>query len=186
MTTRQTAKQILEAVVAKHAAAMTEATVRLPPRSHNYVAVYTGPNGGQVARSTGLRDRDQALALAREWERQARRAREAARAAGSATLVTGKLSLALTQREVAVLMDISERAVRNIERRAMIKLCRHPLLKAIWREYSESNSWFNDPDPLTPEEVEALLGLANTSLERDLLWKVLNQIGQRRSQGGYG
>jgi hypothetical protein len=75
-----------------------------------------------------------------------------------------------------MLMDISERAVRNIERRAMMKLSRHPLLKAIWREYSESKSWLEEPDPLTQQEVEALLGLATTWIERHLLWKVLDLV----------
>jgi DNA-binding CsgD family transcriptional regulator len=109
---------------------------------------------------------------------EARREREAAKATGTATPVTGKLSLGLTQREVARLMHISERAVRSIERRAIMKLRRHPLLKAIWREYSESKSWPEAPAPLTAQEVEALLNLATTWMERCLLYEVLSLVGQ--------
>src|SRR5437773_11073332 len=55
-----------------------EATVRRPPRSRRWVAVFTGPEPGkQVWRSTGLTDRDAALTLAREWEAEARRERAA-------------------------------------------------------------------------------------------------------------
>src|SRR5438876_5545452 len=55
-----------------------EATVRRPPRSRRWVAVFTGPEPGkQVWRSTGLTGRSAALALARRWEEQARRQRAA-------------------------------------------------------------------------------------------------------------
>jgi len=47
----------------------SEATVRLPPRGHRYIGIFTGPEPGQqIARTTGLTDRDAALALARRWE----------------------------------------------------------------------------------------------------------------------
>ena len=50
-----------------------EASVRLPPRGTRWIAVFTGPvPGQQVWRSTGLRDRHAALALAKEWEAAAR------------------------------------------------------------------------------------------------------------------
>ena len=168
-------------------AALMDATVRRPPRSRVFVAIFTGPEPGQqIARSTGLTDYEAALAQARQWEAEARRAREARKAAGAVTPATGTLSLGLTQREVAMLLHLSERAVRTIERRAMTKLRRHPVLKAIWREYSESQSWREDPAPLTPQEVEALLGLATTWIERHLLWKVLDLIGQPAASGGHG
>ena len=145
-----------------------------------------GQPGQQIARSTGLTDREAALTLAKEWEAQARAQREAARAAGALTPATGTQSLGLTQREVASLLRLSERAVRNAERRAIAKLRRHPMLKALWREYSESQSGAEASTPLTPQEVEALLGLATTWLERRVLWKVLDLIGQPRVQGGHG
>src|SRR5437867_1426312 len=57
---------------------LSEATVRRPPRSRRWVAVFTGPEPGkQVWRSTGLTNRDAALALARQWEADARRERAA-------------------------------------------------------------------------------------------------------------
>jgi hypothetical protein len=176
------AREIIERVMASQPAALFEATVRRPPRSRIFVAIFTGPEPGQqIARSTGLADREAAMALARQWEKEARREREAAKAAGAVTPVTGKLSLGFTQREVAMLLHMSERAVRSTERRAIRKLSHHPLLKAIWREYSESKSWPEEPAPLTPQEVEALVGLATTWLERRLVWKVLNLIGQAPS-----
>src|SRR5438552_14677522 len=53
-----------------------EATVRRPPRSRRWVAVFTGPEPGkQVWRTTGLTNRDAAMALARKWEAEARRDR---------------------------------------------------------------------------------------------------------------
>ena len=51
---------------------ISEATVHLPKRSRVFQAVFTGPEGGQVWRSTGLTDRDQALLVAKKWEREAR------------------------------------------------------------------------------------------------------------------
>src|SRR5258708_31305717 len=51
---------------------LTEASVHRPRRGKVFVAYFTGTEPGQqVSRSTQLTDYDQALALAREWERQA-------------------------------------------------------------------------------------------------------------------
>ena len=48
---------------------LNEATVRLPPRSSRWVGVFRGAEPGQqIARSTGLTDKTQALALIRRWE----------------------------------------------------------------------------------------------------------------------
>jgi hypothetical protein len=181
------ARKIIEGVVAAQPAVLLDASVRRPPRSRVFVAIFSGPEPGQqIARSTGLTDYKAALALAKKWEAEARHAREAAKAAGAVAPVTGTLSLGLTQREVARLLDISERAVRGIERRAITKLRRHPLLKRIWREFSESVSWHEETAPLTQQEVEALLGLATTWLERRVLWKVLDLIGQPLARGAHG
>src|SRR4051794_22883281 len=49
-----------------------EASVHLPRRGRVWVASFTGPEGGQIWRTTGMTDRDQALRLARHWEAQAR------------------------------------------------------------------------------------------------------------------
>jgi hypothetical protein len=179
---KRRAREIIESAVDHQPTALLEATVRRPPRSSVYVATFTAAHGGQITRSTGQRGFDAAMELAKRWEAAARREREAAKSAGGVTPITGQLSLGLTQREVAMLMDLSERAVRSIERRAIRKLSRHPLVKAIWREYSESTTW--PEEPLTPQEVEALLSLATTWSERRVLWKVLSLIGQPPMQGG--
>ncbi|MGO8928811.1 MAG: hypothetical protein ACLQU3_18240 [Limisphaerales bacterium] len=49
-----------------------EASVHRPKRSQVWQAVFTGPAGGQIWRSTGLADRTQALLVAKQWEREAR------------------------------------------------------------------------------------------------------------------
>ncbi len=55
---------------------VVEASVHRPHRSKIWVATFTGPTPGQqVWRSTGLTDRLQALALARQWEAEARQQR---------------------------------------------------------------------------------------------------------------
>src|SRR5260370_26265420 len=53
-------------------ALVSEASVHLPRRGRIWVANFTGHEGGQVWRSTDLRDRQQALLLARKWETEAR------------------------------------------------------------------------------------------------------------------
>jgi AspT/YidE/YbjL antiporter-like protein len=100
------------------------------------MAVFAGPErGNQVWRSTGLTDRDAALAQARTWEAEARIQRQALGKQPRRAAVRVRRSSAesggfgpLTQREVAALMKLSERAVRNIEKRALGKLKNHPAL----------------------------------------------------------
>ena len=173
------ARQIIEAIVDSELAALREATVRRPPRSRQYVAVFTGPEPGQqIARSTGLTDPTAALALAKEWQTQARRKREARKAERGDAPTPRFRSLGLTQREVAAIMRLSERGVRAVEKRAIAKLKRHPLLNAIWSEYNESRaltglraklqSW-----QLSLEDERALLGLARSPLELQVLRRVL-------------
>ncbi len=103
---------------------LLEVVVRKPPRSGFYLAVYTGPNGGQVARSTGLRDREAALALALRWERAARVERETQRAAGGQVRRRTRGDALMTQDQVARIMGLSTRGVRSIEARALRKLRR--------------------------------------------------------------
>jgi DNA-directed RNA polymerase sigma subunit (sigma70/sigma32) len=114
-------------------ALLGEATVRLPPRGHRWIAVYTGVEPGvQVARSTGLTDRKAALELAREWEAEARQRRLAIHR-GSASR-RGEPG-GLTQDEVARILKLSPRAVRAIEKRAIRKLRRHPAIADLWRDH---------------------------------------------------
>jgi hypothetical protein len=155
--------------------AMCEATVRLPPRSHRWVAVYTGVEPGtQITRSTGLTDRSAALAQAREWEVQASAERSRRKAEGTWGIgPLGRQNAYLTQAEIAAILGISERAVRAIERRALRKLRQHPLLRSVWAEFSDRYSVEEDSIDLEPEEIGALFGLVRTDFERRVLLKVL-------------
>src|SRR5439155_5899329 len=153
---------------------LLEATVRLPPRGGKFVAVFRGPEPGkQVWRSTGLRDRKAALALAKRWEIAARRQRAASGGGirkptirvrrGSGEAAAGLLN----QREVAAILGISVRAVREIERRAFEKLRRHPALHRFWREYATGNVEESAGcQDLRRFEINALFRLARTALER--------------------
>ncbi len=72
-------------------------------------------------------------------------------------------------------MGISERAVREIERRAIEKLRRHPLLREIWQKHLSGELDENQPT-LSQDEVEALFNLARTPDEQHLIEKVLALI----------
>ena len=166
---------------------MTEATVRLPPRSSKWVGVYTGPEPGkQVARSTGLTDREAALALVKKWEAEARQQRASSSSPQKPVIRVGRIRGAepgtcpLTQSEVAAILNMSERTVREIERRAFEKLRRHPRLRQLWREHL-SGEW-EEPSiyeslALSEAEIAALLGLAETALEIRAMAKLLAWIG---------
>jgi DNA-binding XRE family transcriptional regulator len=172
---------ILNEEVGLARADLAEASVRRPPRSSVYVATFTAAHGGQITRSTGQRDYDAAMEVAREWEAAARREREAAKAAGQGSVSRRRLACGLSQAQVAALMDLSERAVRAIEQRAIEKLKRHPLLKGIWKEYTESRLSLTDEPAagtLTSGEAAALLGLAQTALERQVIQKILALVRQ--------
>ena len=171
---------------------LLEATVHLPPRGHRWVAVYTGVEPGkQVWRSTGLTNRKAALAQAEKWEAEAKRQRAALvlkparpllrvrrREVGASSSVTSEVG-PLSQREVALILKISERAVRAIERRALEKLRRHPKLRALWAELSDQDR-VDEPNlaekldaELTPPEIAALFGLVRTAEEQQALENLL-------------
>ena len=151
-----------------------EATVRLPPRSRRWVAVFTGVTPGtQTARSTGLTDRTAAVAQARAWEDEARAERVRRKAEGTRGIgLLGRRNASLTQGEIAATLGLSERAVRAIEKRALLKLRRHPLLREVWAEFA-SQPVEEDAIDLTPEEIGALFGLVRNPFERRALLKVL-------------
>jgi hypothetical protein len=118
-----------------------EAIVRLPPRGSRWIAVYTGEEPGQqVARSTGLTDRGAALDLARQWEAEVRQRRaQNQHRVGAAALRAGHAGPgALTQAEVGRILNLSPRTVRAIEKRAVRKLRRHPVVQQMWREFGEA------------------------------------------------
>ena len=166
------------------ARSLVEVSVHLPRRGTKWVAAFRDANGRQVWRSTGLRERESALSLAKEWEADAKRKRADQGAApprgtirvrpGSAEKGLGCLS----QKEVAAIMRISERAVREIEHRAIDKLRRHPDLKNFWREWqtgevAETISRTASDYALSRSEIAAVYALALTPLERQALKKLL-------------
>jgi hypothetical protein len=144
-----------------------------------------------------MHDREPALALAKEWEADAKRKRSAQPAVpprltirvrpGSAEKELGCLS----QKEVAAIMRMSERAVREVERRAFEKLRRHPALRDFWREWQTgeiketalraAKQW-----TLSRAEVAAVYALAGTTVERQAIRKLLalTQSGSQRHPAG--
>ena len=176
---------------------LVDASVHKPTRSTRWVASYRDGAGRQVWRSTGLRDREPALAVARHWEQEAKRKREAQGALppkptvrvrpGSSEEAIGLL----TQKEVGMILRISERSVREIERRAFEKLRRHPVLKEFWREWTtgevaEAVRCSPSEWTLTRAEIAAVYGLAETPVERQALRKLFTMTQGRspnRSSG---
>ncbi|MGO8928289.1 MAG: sigma factor-like helix-turn-helix DNA-binding protein [Limisphaerales bacterium] len=157
-----------------------EASVHRPKRSQIWQAVFTGPAGGQTWRSTGLADRTQALLVAKQWEREARA--ERARLGRAAKKPVWRVrrtepgsGIGLTQKEVALLLNLSERAVREIEHRALRKIRSHPLMREVWRQYL-AGELDEAQLILTPAEIQALFNLASSTEERRLLQKVLALI----------
>jgi hypothetical protein len=164
---------------------LIEASVHLPKHGSRYVAAYRGETGRRVWRTTGLRNRAAALAQARKWEIEASRKRALQGPvprkptirvrAGSGERELGLLS----QKEVAMILRISERAVREIERRAFEKIRKH--LKQFWSEFTTGNikevkaSWSNRC-VLSQAEVAAIYRLARTSTERQAVKKLLGVI----------
>jgi DNA-binding CsgD family transcriptional regulator len=178
------AQQIVRILLAQEPVAesrLVEASVHLPKRGTVWVATFTGAGGGQEWRTTGLTDRNQALLVAKDWEAKAREQRARMghtprkpilriRRSASSTEISG-----LSQRETALLMGISERAVREIEHRAIEKLRRHPLLREIWQKHLSGELDEHQPT-LSQDEVEALFNLARTPEEQRLVCKVLALI----------
>ena len=144
--------------------------------------LFRDANGRQVWRGTGLRERESALVLAKEWEADAKRKRAEQGAVRPKVTIRVRPSSAerqqgcLTQAEVAAILRISERAVREIERRAIDKLRRHPDLKNFWREWqtgrvAEALSRTASDYALGRSEIAAVYALALTPVERQALQK---------------
>ena len=157
-----------------------EASVHRPHRSHVWVASFTAPTGGQFSKSTGLRNRKQALLVARKWEAEARAQRTKSGLQTRKPLVrirrldSGDRS-GLTQKEVAAFLELSERAVREIERRAFRKLRSHPLLRQFWREYLKGELDEGE-SKLTREEIQSLFNVTRTPEERRLIERIVRMI----------
>jgi len=165
----------------QNVALVIEASLHRSARSRVWNAVFTGPGGGQVSRSTGLTDRDQALLIARKWEAKARAerarlgttSRKPILRAGQSRSAAG-VSM-LTQQEVAQLLHMSERGVREVERRAFRKIRNHPLMRQIWQKYLSGELDEHQPT-LTQDEIEAVFHVARTPEEWSFLLKVLRLI----------
>jgi Sigma-70, region 4 len=78
-----------------------------------------------------------------------------------------------TQREIALLMGLSERAVREIEKRALRKLRQHPAMRGLWREWIGEGATSTADLKLTDAEVAAGYGLAWTRAERWAMDKMM-------------
>jgi hypothetical protein len=179
---KQTATTIVDMLLAEEPlteTALAEATVHLPARGRVWVATFTGHAGGQVWKSTGFTDRRQAVALARRWEAEARAQRlRWGRSPRKAALRVRRResdspgSGLLTQKEVAWLLGMSERGVKQAERRALEKLRNHPLLRSIWLKYL-AGELDEHRLALTEEEIHALFSVARTPEELLLVQKFL-------------
>jgi hypothetical protein len=135
-------------------------------------------------KTTRLRDKQMAMALAHQWELEAKRKRQAQGALPPKPTIRVRPGSAeedlgfLTQKEVAAILRISERAVREIERRAFDKLRQHPALKNLWREWKtgeikEATSRASKLWPLSRAEIEAVYALAWTPVEQQAIRKLL-------------
>ena len=163
---------------------LLEASVHRPRRGKIWVASFRDA-GRQRWRSTGTTDRQAAMALAQEWERDAERRgggpRPPLKALVRVARGSGQPDTGFTQQEVALILRISERAVRAIERRAVEKLRRNPALRALWREWSrgeiEEGSRSATRWQLSRSEIAAVYSLAQTPTERQAIRKVMAMIG---------
>jgi hypothetical protein len=156
-----------------------EASIHKPRGGQVWVASFTASSGGQQWKSTQTKDPAAALAIAQALEAAAREERTQKDATGKKHRrhLGQAAGAGLTQREVALILGLSERAVRAIEKRALRKLARHPELAQLWREYagdelSEGDGWLSDT------EKQALLGLARNPAELNALRKVLRLMSR--------
>jgi len=83
--------------------------------------------------------------------------------------------LGLTQREVGLLLGLSERAVRAIEKRALRKLACHPDLREVWRQFL-AGELTEQAHRLSVPEMKALVGLTRSPAELAALQKALEWV----------
>jgi hypothetical protein len=155
-----------------------EAGVFLGTRSRIYVATFTGSDGQQVWRTTGLTDRDKAVLVAKAWESQARAQRAKFGSFGKHASKRKAIAAGpgLTQKEVAKILGMSERGVRAVERRALLKLRNHPTLRKLWDEFI-SGELNEDCWRLSGDEIAALFDLCITPEELIVMEKVASLVG---------
>lgn len=158
-------------------ALIAEASIHLPRRGSKWIAAYRDEHRRRRWKPTGLRNREAALALAQRWEREASKKplpQGVQPPKPTIRIQPGGLS----QAEVAAIMRISERTVREIEKRALEKLRRHPALRELWREWErgEIREAGGEGAPgwaFTPDEMAAVYGLARTPFERQVVSKMI-------------
>ena len=184
MVALELAEVLIQTEAPPSARSLIEASVHLPRRGTRWVAAFQDENGRQVWKSTGQRDRTAAQAIADELEAAARRKRFAQGGPPRKSTIrvrrgSGDRALGpFTQAETAAIMRVSERTVREIERRAFTKLRNHPALQQFWREWQSgevkeavvptSTGW-----DLSQSEIEALLALARTPIEKHAIRKLI-------------
>lgn len=169
------AKEIVRFLLTDETPALLhEATVHRPKRGRVWVATFAGSDGRQVWRSTGLTNKHQALLVARRWEARARQERMG-RPTRKPIVPIGGGGQGLSQREIALFLKISERAVRQIERRAVEKIKRDRQLYQLWQAYL-AGELEEAKMELTAVEIEALFGLARTPEEQLVIRKVLRLV----------
>ena len=83
-----------------------------------------------------------------------------------------------SQRDVALVLGLSERAVRAIERRALAKLRRDPALQRLVKELGWHDLGERTEQPLTLDEIRALIGLTQNAEEGAALIRILLLIAQ--------
>ena len=88
---------------------------------------------------------------------------------------TDRRDRGLTQREVGLLLGVSERAVRAIEKRALQKLARHPDLREVWRQFL-IGELTEQTHRLSATEINALVGMTRSPAERAALRKALEGV----------
>jgi hypothetical protein len=161
--------------------------VHRPRRGRIYVASFTGA-AGQQWKSTGEADPALALARAQEFEAAARvqRANSGRPARMQRQRLRPPAGVAgggLTQREVGLLLGLSERAVRAIEKRALRKLAQHPRLQEIWRQF-RAGELTEQEHRLSALEIQALWGLTRSPAERAALRKALAEVPSQPNRTG--
>jgi hypothetical protein len=185
MTIDELIRAIIESDPPISARRLIEASVHLPRRGRRWVAAFRDAYGRPMWLTTGLEDREAALAVANELESTYRRKQAAESYLQSKPKIRVRRGTrekehgCLTQAEVASILRISERAVREIEHRAIEKLRKHPALRAFWRQWLSGEIDESNPPEreLTPAEIRALFALARSTFEGCALMKLLSLVG---------
>ncbi len=153
---------------------LIEASIHLPARGHKWIA-------GRWEREARAERKARRLGPQPASQRVARRETD------PPSDSPGGTSGLLSQLEVATILRISERATRQAEKSALAKLRANPIIRQLIREYfgrdiGETLGGVNEhAEVLNASDIEALLGLAQTTFERRVIKRLLRLIGAGRS-----